>query len=162
IPLSGRNWVDLVMLAPGSRANEVGTNGTGGPVARTGRIGGVHGTDNLTMDARQVTRTDARPCPNPNVRLEPQPDYDLVANLFHLNSSTDHPSAATHELAKMIRVGAQLTQASSRAVNILAAGVFRQYDNETSYIGNEKVGKIQFNNGLSIGPGLTDVGRTPF
>src|SRR5690242_6254848 len=36
IPLSGRNWVDLVMLAPGSRANEVGTNGTGGPVARTG------------------------------------------------------------------------------------------------------------------------------
>jgi hypothetical protein len=37
IPLSGRNWVDLVMLAPGSRANEVGTNGTGGPVARTGR-----------------------------------------------------------------------------------------------------------------------------
>ena len=49
IPLSGRNWVDLVMLAPGSRANEVGTNGTGGPVARTGRSGGVQGTYNLTI-----------------------------------------------------------------------------------------------------------------
>ena len=32
IPLSGRNWVDLVMLAPGSRANEVGTNGKRLPV----------------------------------------------------------------------------------------------------------------------------------
>ena len=295
LPLSGRNWVDLVMLAPGSRANEVGTNGTGGPVARTGRSGGVQGTYNLTMDGQQVTQTVAGTFTNPNFSREsiaefqvitnrfdaaqgrsagivvnavtksgtntpvgtfsgyfrnskwgaadfirhtvlpysdqqivgtyggpirkdkmhifghwefereprdvafttPYPNFNqdllntrtenksgarfdadlggqkrlmvstnywrqLLPNRFDLNASTDHPSAATHELATMIRVGAQLTQATSRTVNIVAAGVFRQYDNETSYIGNEQVGKIQFNNGLSIGPGLSDVGRTPF
>ena len=86
----------------------------------------------------------------------------LLPNRFDLNASTDHPSAATHELASMIRVGAQFTQATQKTVNILAVGVFRQYDNETSYIGNDSIGKIQFNNGLSIGPGLTDAGRTPF
>lgn len=296
IPLSGRNWVDLVMLAPGSRANEVGTNGTGGPVARTGRSGGVQGTYQLNIDGQQVTGTVAGTFTNPNFSREsiaefqfianrfdaaqgrsagiqvnavtksgtntasgslsgyfrnsrwggrdfirhtilpysdqqlvgtfggpirkdkihifghyeyereprtvafttPWPafnldlsgdrredksgarlDWDLggqrrltvstsfwrqlLPNRFDLNSSTDHPSTATHELAKMMRVSGQVTQViSNRAVNVVTAGVYRQTNNETSFIGDDKVGKIQLNNGLSIGPGLTDVGRTPF
>ena len=296
MPLSGRNWVDLVMLAPGSRANEVGTNGTGGPVARQGRSGGTQGTYNLNLDGQQVTQTVAGTFTNPNFSREsiaefqfisnrfdasqgrsagvqvnavtksgtnrpsgslsgyfrdskwgspdfirhtilpysaqqivgtfggplktdrvhffghyeyereprlvafttPWPgfnqdlrgnrredkyggrlDWDLggqrrlavssnfwrqlLPNRFDLNSSTDHPSAATRELAKMMRVNAQLTQVvSSRAVNILNVGVYRQTSDETSYIGDDRIGKIQFNSGLSIGPGLTDVGRTPF
>ena len=87
----------------------------------------------------------------------------MLPNRFDLNSSTDHPSAVTRELATMQRVNAQLTQVvSNRAVNILNTGYFRQTSDETSFIGDDTVGKIQFNNGLSVGPGLTDVGRTPF
>ena len=87
----------------------------------------------------------------------------MLPNRFDLNSSTDHPSAVTRELATMQRVNAQLTQVvSNRAVNILNTGYFRQTSDETSFIEDDTVGKIQFNNGLSVGPGLTDVGRTPF
>src|ERR1700741_2897477 len=82
IPLSGRNWVDLVMLAPGSRANEVGTNGTGGPVARTGRSGGVQGTYNLTMDGQQVTQTVAGTFTNPNFSRESIAEFQVITNRF--------------------------------------------------------------------------------
>ena len=78
IALSGRNWVDLVMLAPGSRANEVGTNGTGGPVARTGRSGGTQGTYNLTMDGQQVTQTVAGTFTNPNFSREAIAEFQGV------------------------------------------------------------------------------------
>ncbi|MBM3821083.1 MAG: carboxypeptidase regulatory-like domain-containing protein, partial [Acidimicrobiia bacterium] len=296
IPLSGRNWTELVMLMPGSRANEVGTNGTGGPVARTGRSGGTQGTYQVNIDGQQVTQTVAGTFTNPNFSREsiaefqfisnrfdaaqgrstgiqvnavtksgtnnfegtfsgyfrnskwgerdfirntilpysnqqmvgtfggpirtdrlhffghyeiereprvvafttPWPtfnqdlrgdrmehksgvrlDWDmggqrrlaissnfwsqLLPNRFDLNSSTDHPSATTRELARMQRVNAQLTQVlGSRAVNVINVGVYRQTSNETSYIGDDRVGKIQFNSSLSVGPGLTDVGRTPF
>ena len=82
IPLSGRNWVDLVMLAPGSRANEVGTNGTGGPVARTGRSGGTQGTYNLTMDGQQVTQTVAGTFTNPNFSREAIAEFQVITNRF--------------------------------------------------------------------------------
>ncbi|OFW05941.1 MAG: hypothetical protein A3I61_06595 [Acidobacteria bacterium RIFCSPLOWO2_02_FULL_68_18] len=296
IPLSGRNWTELVILMPGSRANEVGTNGTGGPVARTGRSGGTQGTYQVNIDGQQVTQTVAGTFTNPNFSREsiaefqfisnrfdaaqgrsagiqvnavtksgtnafegsfsgyfrnskwgspdfirrtilpysnqqivatfggpiktdrlhffghyevereprvvafttPWPSFNqdlrgnrmehkagarvdwdmggqrrlavssnfwsqMLPNRFDLNSSTDHPSATTRELARMQRVNAQLTQVlSNRAVNVVNVGVYRQTSDETSYIGDDKVGKIQFNSALSVGPGLTDVGRTPF
>jgi hypothetical protein len=74
--------VDLVMLAPGSRANEVGTNGTGGPVARTGRSGGVQGTYNLTMDGQQVTQTVAGTFTNPNFSRESIAEFQVITNRF--------------------------------------------------------------------------------
>ena len=296
IPLSGRNFLDLVMLAPGSRANEIGTNGTGGPVARTGRSGGTQGTYQMNIDGQQVTATVAGTFTTPNFSREsiaefqfianrfdaaqgrstgiqvnavtksgtnkpagslsgyfrnsrwgspdfirhtilpysdqqlvgtfggpirkdkihifghyeyereprdvafstPWPafnediranrredksgarlDWDLggnrrlvvssnfwrqlLPNRFDLNSSTDHPSATTRELAAMQRVSGQVMQViNNRAVNSVTAGIYRQTSDEKAFIGNDKIGKIQFNNGLSIGPGLTDVGRTPF
>src|SRR5207247_1853678 len=82
IPLSGRNWVDLVMLAPGSRANEVGTNGTGGPVARTGRSGGTQGTYQLNIDGQQVTATVAGTFTNPNFSRESIAEFQFIANRF--------------------------------------------------------------------------------
>ena len=82
IPLAGRNWVDLVMLAPGSRANEVGTNGTGGPVARTGRSGGTQGTYSLNLDGQQVTQTVAGTFTNPNFSRESIAEFQFISNRF--------------------------------------------------------------------------------
>ena len=51
----------------------------------------------------------------------------------------------------MQRVNAQLTQVvSNRSVNILNVGYYRQTSDETSFIGDNTVGKIQFNSGLSV------------
>lgn len=81
MPVAGRNWVDLVMLAPGARANEMGD--VSGPVPQAGRTGS-HGQGNyqLNLDGQQVTSTMAGTFNNPRFSREAIAEFEVIANRF--------------------------------------------------------------------------------
>src|ERR1700687_3903523 len=61
LPVNGRNWMGLTMLAPGSRANDVGESPTGiGGATGGGLQRGDPGYYQLVLDGQQVTNTMAQ------------------------------------------------------------------------------------------------------
>ena len=61
LPVNGRNWMGLTILAPGSRANDVGDSPTGtGGTTGGGSARGDPGYYQLILDGQQVTNTMAQ------------------------------------------------------------------------------------------------------
>src|SRR5207247_2243525 len=61
LPVNGRNWMGLTILAPGSRANDVGESPTGiGGTTGGGLLRGDPGYYQLILDGQQVTNTMAQ------------------------------------------------------------------------------------------------------
>ncbi|MGE3512734.1 MAG: carboxypeptidase regulatory-like domain-containing protein, partial [Vicinamibacterales bacterium] len=61
LPVNGRNWMNLTVLAPGSRANDVGESPTGiGGTTGGGSARGDPGYYQLILDGQQVTNTMAQ------------------------------------------------------------------------------------------------------
>ncbi len=61
LPVNGRNWMALTILAPGSRANDVGDSPTGlGGTTGGGLARGDPGYYQLILDGQQVTNTMAQ------------------------------------------------------------------------------------------------------
>jgi hypothetical protein len=61
LPVNGRNWMGLTILAPGSRANDVGESPTGtGGTTGGGSPRGDPGYYQLILDGQQVTNTMAQ------------------------------------------------------------------------------------------------------
>jgi hypothetical protein len=61
LPVNGRNWMGLTILAPGSRANDVGESPTGtGGTTGGGSARGDPGYYQLILDGQQVTNTMAQ------------------------------------------------------------------------------------------------------
>lgn len=61
LPVNGRNWMGLTILAPGSRANDVGESPTGvGGTTGGGLARGDPGYYQLILDGQQVTNTMAQ------------------------------------------------------------------------------------------------------
>lgn len=61
LPVNGRNWMSLTVLAPGSRANDVGESPTGiGGTTGGGSQRGDPGYYQLILDGQQVTNTMAQ------------------------------------------------------------------------------------------------------
>ena len=61
LPVNGRNWMALTILAPGSRANDVGESPTGlGGTTGGGGARGDPGYYQLILDGQQVTNTMAQ------------------------------------------------------------------------------------------------------
>jgi hypothetical protein len=61
LPVNGRNWMGLTILAPGSRANDVGDSPTGiGGTTGGGLLRGDPGYYQLILDGQQVTNTMAQ------------------------------------------------------------------------------------------------------
>jgi hypothetical protein len=61
LPVNGRNWMSLTILAPGSRANDVGDSPTGaGGTTGGGLARGDPGYYQLILDGQQVTNTMAQ------------------------------------------------------------------------------------------------------
>ncbi|MGE3512722.1 MAG: carboxypeptidase regulatory-like domain-containing protein [Vicinamibacterales bacterium] len=61
LPVNGRNWMGLTVLAPGSRANDVGESPTGiGGTTGGGSARGDPGYYQLILDGQQVTNTMAQ------------------------------------------------------------------------------------------------------
>lgn len=54
LPLNGRNWMDLVLLAPGARGNAVDTRATAAPTTTGGTQG--NGDYEINLDGQQVTQ----------------------------------------------------------------------------------------------------------
>ena len=81
LPVNGRNWVDLVMLAPGSRVNAVAEQpsdvGSLGP--STGRVGGDF---ELNVDGQQVTMHAGSGAPEPHFSKDAIAEFEYLSGRF--------------------------------------------------------------------------------
>lgn len=73
LPVNGRNWIDLSMLAPGSRSNAVAET----PIPGDGR-----GTYQLNVDGQQVTNYIVFNRGNPRYSRDAIAEFELVSNRF--------------------------------------------------------------------------------
>ena len=73
LPVNGRNWLDLVMLAPGSKANAVG----GAPVARS------QGMFQVNVDGQQVTQLNCCQQNQPGFSRDAIAEFEFVASRFN-------------------------------------------------------------------------------
>jgi hypothetical protein len=74
LPINGRNWMDLSMLAPGSRTNAV----TDAPTTA-----GIAGTYQLNLDGQQVTQNVVGASfGNPRYSRDAIAEFEFVANRF--------------------------------------------------------------------------------
>jgi Carboxypeptidase regulatory-like domain len=74
LPLNGRNWVNLTLLAPGSRANAVGSSDELLPRNT--------GTFQLNIDGQQVTNTVAFTQGQPHFSRDAIAEFEFVSNRF--------------------------------------------------------------------------------
>jgi len=76
LPLNGRNWMQLTLLAPGNRANAV----TDAPTEREGRGGQF----NLVVDGQQVTATGygANNSGEPRFSRDAISEFEFISNRF--------------------------------------------------------------------------------
>ena len=72
LPVNGRNWLDLSMLAPGSRANDVGES----PLPRD------TGAFQLNIDGQQVTQTVATTFGQPRFSRDAIAEFEFITNRF--------------------------------------------------------------------------------
>jgi hypothetical protein len=81
LPVNGRNWVDLVMLAPGSRSNAVAEQpsevGSIGP--STGRVGGDF---ELNIDGQQLTMHAGAGAPEPHFSKDAIAEFEYLSSRF--------------------------------------------------------------------------------
>src|SRR5258706_2785783 len=75
-PLSGRNWLDLTQLAPGSRANAGGGNAGDDPLPRG------NGTYQLNVDGQQVTNTGTISFGQPHFSRDAIAEFEFISNRF--------------------------------------------------------------------------------
>lgn len=75
LPVNGRNWVDLTMLAPGSRANAVNET----PVVRNSNSAG---TFQLNVDGQQITQTVAGDFGQPRFSRDAIAEFEFVSSRF--------------------------------------------------------------------------------
>ena len=71
LPLNGRNFVDLTMLAPGSRQN-----------ASTDELGAASGTFQLNVDGLRVTQNQTGGFGQPKYSRDAIAEFEFVANRF--------------------------------------------------------------------------------
>ena len=74
LPVNGRNWVDLTMLAPGSRANAVGET----PVA----LDTQNANFQLNVDGQQVSQTISGGFGQPHFSKDAIAEFEFVSNRF--------------------------------------------------------------------------------
>jgi hypothetical protein len=72
LPVNGRNWLDLVMLAPGSKANAVG----GAPVPRS------QGMYQVNVDGQQVTQLNCCQQHQPGFSRDAIAEFEFVSTRF--------------------------------------------------------------------------------
>jgi len=77
LPVLGRNWMDLTMLAPGARTNSVGRS----PGTR-GDGGGATGTFQLNVDGQQVTQIHAYGQGQPSYSRDAIAEFEFISNRF--------------------------------------------------------------------------------
>ncbi len=75
LPVNGRNWVDLTMLAPGSRANSVSET-------PTNRNANNSGAFQLNVDGQQVTQGQALDFGQPRLSKDVIAEFEFIANRF--------------------------------------------------------------------------------
>ncbi len=75
LPVNGRNWVDLTMLAPGSRANAVNET----PNTRNANNSGSF---QLNVDGQQVTQNQALDFGQPRLSRDAIAEFEFIANRF--------------------------------------------------------------------------------
>src|SRR5258706_3056064 len=74
LPVNGRNWMDLTLLAPGSRANSVAET----PISSTGS----NITFQLNLDGQQVTNQVALSFGQPRYSRDAIGEFEFVSNRF--------------------------------------------------------------------------------
>ncbi len=74
LPLNGRNWMDLTMLAPGSRQNAVAET----PVT----VSGVNINFQINLDGQQVTNTVALGFGQPRFSRDAIAEFEFISNRF--------------------------------------------------------------------------------
>jgi hypothetical protein len=88
LPVNGRNWVDLVMLAPGSRLNAGGAGGAPSDAGATGPSSGRRGGDfELNLDGQQVTQVMAGAVGS--LKSNPRFSRDVIAEFEFLATRFD-------------------------------------------------------------------------
>jgi carboxypeptidase family protein/TonB-dependent receptor-like protein len=74
LPVLGRNWMALTLLAPGSRSNDVGST----PVDTRGATGNFQ----LNLDGQQVTQIHAYGQGQPQLSRDSIAEFEFIANRF--------------------------------------------------------------------------------
>ena len=105
LPVNGRNWLDLTMLAPGSRANAVGDT----PIPR-----GRRGDYQLNVDGQQVTAMNS-PRSEFQISRDAIGEIELVANRFD----------ASQGRSTGMQVNA-ITRSGTNMFSGMASGYFRK------------------------------------
>ena len=75
LPVNGRNWIDLTMLAPGSRANAVNET----PVTRNSNTAGSF---QLNVDGQQMTQLVAFDFGQPRFSRDAIAEFEMISNQF--------------------------------------------------------------------------------
>ncbi len=104
LPVNGRNWMDLTMLAPGSRANAVGDT----PIPR-----GRRGDYQLNVDGQQVTAMNS-PRSEFQISRDAIGEIELVANRFD----------ASQGRSTGMQVNA-ITRSGTNTFAVMSSGYFR-------------------------------------
>ena len=76
LPINGRNWVDLAMMAPGSRLNA----STEEPGTQVGTVG--VGTFQLNLDGMQVTQNQTSGFGQPHYSKDAIADFEFISGRF--------------------------------------------------------------------------------
>jgi hypothetical protein len=107
LPVLGRNWIDLVALAPGSRANAV--SDTGEPVAGTSRR-----DFQINLDGQQVTSNLTPTASQPRISRDAIGEFQFVSSRFD----------ATQGRSSGVQVNA-ITKSGTNAFQGSLSGYFR-------------------------------------
>ena len=132
LPVQGRQWIDLIMLAPGSRVNAVGAGGTAsnaGAVTPTG--GGRSGGDyELNLDGQQVTNHVVGAISS--VQANPRFSRDAIAEFEFLSNRFD----ATQGRSAGLQVNAVTKSGANRPAGSFAGYLRDDRFNAADFVAN--------------------------